>query len=302
MGNDFHQELANALKTGQQAQDNGIRPKWKGEIDELDPAYRYLKAKQLLDDDGCQPASDPQVKRMVQYLRHREKEDDGESMWVDSIYPNLHPASKIYDDRQATLKDMHIRCGILANADPEDVADLVVSIGPEVVREYETFFFNVREHLDNPVFIVENVIKTVSPQMEYPVGEGGVTWQISAQDLRLLLAYYGGWEQHLAWSGGRPGMTVEASNILKGVGQRNELFKAVLASMTEKVDGDNASSVLDRHAAGGARPMNEEDEVVEEKKMEDRFLQKMGELAEDAPIEAAQEGDLNEEHEYVEVI
>lgn len=250
------------------------------------PDWKCQMAADLKDEDLSRHPDVPEdIERMTRYLRRRDEEStEMNKLWIESCYPHIHGAARL-DMRRDENTRMHVECAILSNVGAPQVMGVTPEVDPGMFESYENYFFNVRPYLDNEAFIVEQITPSVVP------GESDSIPTI--HDLRRMVAYFGGWNQHLQFTGDPRGFCRDTEMILHGIGRKSETCKAVLASLRQEVTDDNAGMIIGQY-------MNRRADEPEESQ-EDQVMQQLRGLEEDLAIEPAHEGDMETEAEYVEI-
>lgn len=229
---------------------------------------------------------DDDVIRMVRYLRHRNGMGDGpDQVWIESCYPDLHGAMRLHMGRDERTK-MHVECGILANVYPIDIVRVTPDISQDAIAMYEKFFFNLRPYLDHATYIVEWIMPSVIPH-----GKGDRNPTV--RDLRRVVAYFGGWDQHLEFTGEARMMSRDTEDILKGLGEQSYICKVVMGTLRWDVTSHDHNFVVESHHLETSDDPQQENPVMEELKRIEGDL---------GPRPATEEDDeLNRENEYVEI-
>lgn len=259
------------------------------------PEHRYEKAKKLVANEMYFCPYDEYIDKTIRYLKVRESDTEGKEMFIRECYPYLHYSTKLFSGdftgNKFTGNKLMIHCGILGRASCAELAN-ECGLGEEYIDTYEKVFFDIRDRLDNTNYITNHVFKRVSPQLSSEVGE------VKPQDIYMLIAYFGGWKAYKGFNGAEAGIPDGVGAILKQIGQKSELFKAVMASLMEKVGDGNAHYVLGRFVQQGDSMVESKDEQGELNDLVDNIKQ----LSDGMDIRTATSGELSEKEEHIEVV
>jgi len=149
------------------------------------PDWRWLRARRLADNDLTPSRSrdDRQVQRAYRFIKRMRKLDIKAEERLRNDYPDIYEAFRIYDDPQSGTRWV-FEASVMANRPIDEMAQYLRA-DPEVLKIYESLFFDVRPALENRGWIIANVLM---PMM---------TGSISAKDPDVFwkaIAYFGGWE------------------------------------------------------------------------------------------------------------
>lgn len=258
-----------------------------------DPDHRHQKSKKLIaSGEKRDPDGDEVVNELIGYEMLKREDDPHCELWIESCYPGIHQAMKLHMGRNRRAK-LNIQCGVLADVGWDRIMQVVPGCDQETIAAYELCFFDIRPHLENASFIVETVMEGVCPQTSLSLPE--LSARSRYGDLRLAVAYWGGWDQHLSFNEDPRGFSQETEMILRKIGMRSELCKSVLASLAQTVTEKNAGYIVEqlremaRRQAEGDQPS---------KTTTDDLVQKLGEIAESDPMRTANENELTGAREY----
>jgi len=150
------------------------------------PHWRWARAKELVDKKLPPRRSrndDVLVVRAWKYLRNFQKDNPEVEERLAAIHPLIHNARLLYEDIYSGNRWV-FEAGVMANQTAEFMAEYL-NADVEVLRTYESLFFDVREALAHKGCIIANVLM--------PVFNGGM--QPKDPDFAWkLVAYEGGWE------------------------------------------------------------------------------------------------------------
>lgn len=253
------------------------------------PDHRARAARKMVREDRCGTGDDDKVKRMAQYITIRDGNDKNKKWSIDTLYSDLHRASQMEMGLDEKMRN-HVQCGILSNTDPREIVRVVAGLSCDAVKAYEDYYFDIRSHLSDATFVIETVMPTLTPQ--YATVESGV--EPTVYDLRKMVAYFGGWNNHLKFVSDPGGFSTEIRDIMRGIIEKNEMCKTVLASLKQEVSTENAPYIL-------ARQMDNQQEMQDQESGDDQVMKQLDELGEGLELRAAQEGELDQEAEYVEI-
>jgi len=149
------------------------------------PHWRWARAKELVDKKLPPRRSrndDVLVVRAWKYLRNFQKDNPEVEERLAAIHPLIHNARLLYEDIYSGNRWV-FEAGVMANQTAEFMAEYL-NADVEVLRTYESLFFDVREALAHKGCIIANVLM--------PVFNGGM--QPKDPDFAWkLVAYEGGW-------------------------------------------------------------------------------------------------------------
>lgn len=150
------------------------------------PGWRWSRIEYLIKHELLPPrrTADPLVRRGYQYLKRRKSLylNPADEHWIRSDYPDLFSAHNMWQD---TMSERWIvEAGILANQSCDFLASYVAS-KPETVRAYERYFFDIRDKLGSPGYIINRLIR---PGISQGTVEGEYDQMVK------LAAWVGGWK------------------------------------------------------------------------------------------------------------
>jgi hypothetical protein len=148
------------------------------------PGWRWSRIQYIIKNALPPPrrATDPLIRRGYQYLKRRNGilQNPGDEHWVRADYPDLFAAHNLYQNTSS--ERWIVEAGVLADQTPEFLADYTAT-RPEVVRAYEAYFFDIRDKLKAPGYIITRLLR--------PALRGTAKDEV---DLMVkLAAWVGGW-------------------------------------------------------------------------------------------------------------
>ena len=148
------------------------------------PGWRWSRIKYIIKNELLPPrrTADSLIRRGYQYLKRRNSlmQNPGDEHWVRSDYPDLFAAHNMYQNTSS--ERWIVEAGILADQTPEFLADYTAT-RPEVIRAYENYFFDIRDKLKSPGYIITRLLK--------PALRG--TAKDEVDFMIKLAAWVGGW-------------------------------------------------------------------------------------------------------------
>lgn len=265
-------------------------------IDPMDPAYKYKKAVAVCKNDdvitsALSACEDEDVERMIRYITFRKSDASVEEKkaWIQDMMLDIHGALKVHYGKRSRTKS-HIVCSILGDGSADQVNGMLPQLSSGEVEAYETFFFDVRPHLDKPIYIMERALSKAIPHME----------RVSClpKNLMAAVAYFCGWSVYHRMLNTRVGMPDEAETLIYEIGRQREIFKSVCASLVESVDSENATDVLYRYSGDdGVGPGRGDMD-----KTGNEIAKTLKEVREKVNLDVARGGDLEQKDEPVETL
>lgn len=249
-----------------------LGPDELGGIFESDPDYVFSRAKQLWL-EGKSDSSDPLIDMVLAYLKEiRDTRGSDKEAWVvGKQFTNLRRAHILFQHPTLRVKVL-IECGILGRATSQELADFL-AIDIRVVETYEEVFFNVRDKLDNPGYVLTRVIPAGITQLDHDSKRDGLD-EIDFSDADTLrkFSYMEGWDEckRLLAS---PEFSDKARRHFWGEFEKSEFIKAIRASRIEKVGGKSVTEIVKRRSQGG-----EKEREMRESLEEQRWLDELSEL------------------------
>jgi hypothetical protein len=199
------------------------------------PGWRWSRIEQLIKRELSPPrrTSDPLIRRGYQYLKRRMALylNPSDEHWVREDYPDLFAAHNMWQD---TMSERWIvEAGILADQTHEFLASYIAS-KPEVVRAYENYFFDIRDKLRSPGYIINRLIR---PGVSQGTAEGEYDQMVK------LAAWVGGWKLVQDTIDARH-LTYESISWLKTAFVHELVKKGWLAARLIKVNNFTAPELI----------------------------------------------------------
>jgi len=155
------------------------------EIFDDGPGWRWSRIKYLIKNELPPPrrTADALIRRGYLYLKRRTGlvQNPGDEIWLREAYPDLFAAHNLYQNTDS--ERWIIEAGVIAEQTPEFLAEYTAQ-KPEVIRLYEAYFFDVRDKLKAPGYIITRLLK--------PALRGGANDEVDL--LIKLAAWVGGWK------------------------------------------------------------------------------------------------------------
>lgn len=256
------------------------------------PDHRHRKARRLHKERRSRdPDGNEMVNRLIAYMNAKSSSSIPRQDWIEKNHGHIHRATQIYLGTHPRV-GAHIKCGILADVSWAEIMQVTPGCDAETIAAFELAYFDVRPFLENPTYIVETVMPGLCPQSGIASTPGSID-KLCQFDLRLAIAYWGGWEEHLRFTGDSGYFTHTTDDILRGLGRKSEMAKSVLASLAQKIDEENAARILE-----AARMVQLAKREVAEGKASDEVVEALRELGQAKPLRSAQEGELQSKEEY----
>lgn len=150
-------------------------------------SWRWERAQALIDEHGLPKpfrfTDDDDVRKLRRYLLdyNRAGQDDDAKRTLFSRHPEVFTAHAIFEANDDLLRE-YLEARILARMDDLEIARKT-AVFAEAVRAYEACFFNVRDRLDQPDWVVRTVLGSLHES----------DYQDSAETKsRKILGYFGG--------------------------------------------------------------------------------------------------------------
>jgi len=123
------------------------------------------------------------VQRAFKFIKRMRAGDIKAEERLSRDYPEVFDAFKVYDDTQSGARWI-FEASVMANKPRAEIADYLHA-DEKMLEIYEKLFFDVRDSLEHPGWILGNILMPFATNRTSPK-DPDVFWK--------AIAYYGGWE------------------------------------------------------------------------------------------------------------
>lgn len=207
------------------------------------PTWRWQRVQRVVDNEDRMPpqnAENALIVRGVRFLRGLNSDSPGRFARLMRLYPTLFDAYQLYSEPECELTRFEIDARILAGQSTSEIATST-RIRRDALLDYEAYFFDVRDRLDNRPFIINHVLGP-----SFHRGQ-------SATDMRLswaTAAYFHG--SHMlkymieqTYGAARPQSGVEVRETVREERTRHLERKSLIAAKTLAVNGFTQLDILE---------------------------------------------------------
>jgi len=211
-------------------------------LDTKDADYRYQRAISLMKKDVWACPDDEWVDKYLDFISYMN--DDVIKNKIDQVMPDIFRAVRIYSCVSDTLIHLILECGILANVQPKTIANKL-GLEEKTVEAYEALFFDVREHLDNPIYVLTKVAPSAIPLFKRSVQDRGFSKvSVNHEDIYKIVAWKEGWKKFVRI------MSLQGSikelDSLKNMVSLTDSIKRAFAGLFEDIHQLNVGWILKR--------------------------------------------------------